>query len=224
MTSRYDAVRARMNIGELYVDDGEGLEELEAERTRGKELLYDFNRSRPGEAAERLRLLRELFGAVGERVWIEPPFFASYGSHIHIGDGVLRELQQVIVDDADVHIGDRVMFGPNVTITTAGHPVEPSLRVGGAQFSVPVHVEDDVWVGANVAIMPGVTDRRGIRDRRGQRGRRGHPGQGRGGGRPVPRGAPHRAGGPAVHLPPAGAGAVAPPGSLTPLTFTVSPR
>ena len=80
MTSRYDAVRARMNIGELYVDYGERLEELEAERTRGKELLYDFNHSRPSEVAERLRLLRALLGAVGEGVWIEPPFFASYTS------------------------------------------------------------------------------------------------------------------------------------------------
>ena len=63
----------------------------------------------------------------------------------------------VIVDDADVHIGDRVLFGPNVTITTAGHPVEPALRADGSQYSVPVNIEDDVWIGGNAVVMPGVT-------------------------------------------------------------------
>jgi galactoside O-acetyltransferase len=82
MTSRDDFTRARMNNGQLYVDQGEGLEALEAERTHGKELLYDFNHTRPGQHEERLRLLRELLGAVGESVWIEPPFLAAYGSHI----------------------------------------------------------------------------------------------------------------------------------------------
>src|SRR5215207_3034444 len=143
MTSRYEAVRARMNTGELYVDEGEGLEALEAERTHGKELLHDFNHTRPGQTDERRRLLRELLGAVGRSTWIESPFLAAYGSHIYIGDDFYANFNLVIVDDADVHIGDRVMFGPNVTITTAGHPIEPSLRADGSQYSVPVHVEDD---------------------------------------------------------------------------------
>jgi galactoside O-acetyltransferase len=157
LTSRYEEVRARMNAGELYVDYGEGLEQLEAERTHGKELLYDFNHTRPGDTAGRARLLRELLGSLGKDAWIEPPFFASYGSHIHIGDAFYANFNLVVVDDGDVHIGDRVMFGPNVTISTTGHPVEPALRVGGAQFSVPVHIEDDVWIGGNVSVMPGVT-------------------------------------------------------------------
>ena len=71
--ARLDTVRARMNTGELYVDVGEGLEALESERTHGKELLYEFNHSRPGQIEERLRLLRELLGAVGESVWIDSP-------------------------------------------------------------------------------------------------------------------------------------------------------
>ena len=66
-----------MNSGELYVDAGAGLEALEAERTHAKELLYDFNHSRPSQTGERLRLLRELLGAVGEPVCIEPPFLAA---------------------------------------------------------------------------------------------------------------------------------------------------
>ncbi|WP_227748656.1 maltose acetyltransferase domain-containing protein [Oerskovia douganii] len=87
-TEQYRTVRARMNTGEHYVDYGEGLEQLEAERVAGKELAYDFNHSRPGQVAERERILHELFGTIGERVWIEPPLSVSYGSHVHLGDDV----------------------------------------------------------------------------------------------------------------------------------------
>jgi galactoside O-acetyltransferase len=96
-------------------------------------------------------------GAGGESIWIEPPFLAAYGSHVYIGDGFYANFNLVIVDDADVHIGDRVTVGPNVTITTAGHPIEPALRIDGTQYAVPVHVEDDVWIGGSAVVMPGVT-------------------------------------------------------------------
>ena len=89
--------------------------------------------------------------------WIEPPFHVSYGSHVHVGDGFYANFNLVLVDDADIHIGDRVMIAPNVTISTAGHPTVPEERVGGWQFSLPVRIEDDVWIGANVVILPGVT-------------------------------------------------------------------
>jgi len=157
MTDEYDAVRAVMNTGELYVDFGPGLEALEAERVAGKELAYDFNHSRPGEAARRASILRELLGSVGADAWIEPPLHVSYGSHVHVGDHFYANFNLVLVDDADIHIGDRVMIAPNVTISTAGHPTVPEERVGGWQFSLPVRIEDDVWIGSNVTILPGVT-------------------------------------------------------------------
>ena len=145
----------RMNTGELYVDYGEGLEELEAERTRGKELLYDFNHGRRA-AAERLRLLRALLGAVGEGVWIEPPFFASYGSAHPYRRRVLRELQpdhrrrRRRAHRRPCHVR------PNVTITTTGTLSSRALPARTARSTRSRAPRGRRWVGANVAIMPGV--------------------------------------------------------------------
>ena len=153
----YDAVAARLDSGELYVDYGPGLDELDAERQRGKELVYDYNATRPGELARRTQILTELIGTLGEGAWIEPPLRVMYGSHVHLGTGFYANVGCVLVDDAQIHVGDRVMFGPNVTLSTAGHPVAPELRVGGRQFSLPITIGDDVWLGAGVVVLPGVT-------------------------------------------------------------------
>lgn len=143
-----------MRTGRLYVDDGEGLEE---ERQRCQELLHDYNHSRPTETGRRRELLEELFGSVGEGVWIEPPLRLAYGSNVHVGERFYANFNLVIVDDVEVYIGDRVMIAPNVTITPTGHPVDPELRAPGTQFSVPVRVGNDVWIGANAVLLPGVT-------------------------------------------------------------------
>jgi len=147
-------IRERMKQGLLYTDLGEGLEE---ERQRCKELIYDYNLTRPGEAEKRKALLRELLGDMGENIWIEPPVRMAYGKNVHIGDSFYANFNLVLVDDIDIYIGNHVMIAPNVTITATGHPVHPDLRKNGTQFSIPVRIEDDVWIGANVVILPGVT-------------------------------------------------------------------
>ena len=157
MTAEYDEVRRRLNTGELYVDYGPGLEALEAERTAGKELVHDFNLTRPSATAERERILRALLGSMGEGVWIEPTLRVSYGSHVSVGSHVYANFGLVLVDDADVRIGDRVLLGPNVVITTAGHPIDPVVRATDAQFSAPVTIEEGAWLGAGVVVLPGVT-------------------------------------------------------------------
>lgn len=161
MDDREREVRRRMAAHELYTDYGPGLEELDEERVRGKELAHDFNATRPREAEERQRLLREMLGSVGERVWVEPPLRVMYGNRVHLGDDVFVNVNLTLVDDVDVHVGNRVMFAPNVTVTTTGHPVHPDLRRDGTQFSAPVHIEDDVWIGSGAVILPGVTIGRG---------------------------------------------------------------
>jgi galactoside O-acetyltransferase len=158
---REQEVRRRMAAQELYVDEGPGLEALTESRVRGKELAREFNDLAPRDVANRRRVLEELFGSVGEGVWIEPPLFVAYGVHTHLGSSVYVNTGLTIVDDSEVRIGDRVMFGPHVTISTAGHPVHPDLRTDGRQFSAPVVVEADVWVGAHATILPGVTVGRG---------------------------------------------------------------
>jgi galactoside O-acetyltransferase len=147
-------VRERMQNGQIYTDLCEGLPE---ERLHGKELVYDFNHTRPSEEEKRGEILKKLFGHVGNNIWIEPPLHVAYGSRTHIGDNFYANFNLVLVDDIDIFIGNNVMFAPNVTISVTGHPVHPDLRKNGEQFSFPVTIEDNVWVGSNVVILPGVT-------------------------------------------------------------------
>ncbi|WP_026889257.1 maltose acetyltransferase domain-containing protein [Clostridium beijerinckii] len=147
-------IRERIKNGMLYVDIGEGLDE---EREKCKELLYDYNHTRPSEKIKRKELLKELLGDMGDEVWIEPPLHMAYGKNVHIGNCFYANFNLVIVDDIDVYIGEHVMIAPNVTITPTGHPVDPDLRKPGTQFSIPVKIGNNVWIGSNAVILPGVT-------------------------------------------------------------------
>ncbi|WP_443662498.1 maltose acetyltransferase domain-containing protein [Clostridium sp.] len=147
-------IRERIKNGMLYVDVGEGLDE---ERIRCKELLYDYNNTRPNEEIERKDLLKKLLGDMGEDIWIEPPVHMAYGTNVHIGNHFYANFNFVIVDDIDVYIGEHVMIAPNVTITPTGHPVDSELRRPGTQFSIPVRIGNNVWIGSNVVILPGIT-------------------------------------------------------------------
>lgn len=144
----------KMYGGKIYTDSGDGLPER---RLQCKELVYDFNHSRPREEQKRREILKQLLGGMGDNVWIEPPVHFVYGDHIHIGSGVFMNFNLVILDDLDVYIGDNVKIGPNVTITTTGHPVHPELRKNGAQISFPVTIKENVWIGSNAVILPGIT-------------------------------------------------------------------
>ncbi|MGC2999685.1 sugar O-acetyltransferase [Streptomyces sp. G35A] len=154
-------VRRRMANRELYTDAAPGLDRLEEERFRGKELAAEYNATGPRDQEARRALLGELLGSVGRGVWIEPPLHVAYGRHVHLGDDVYVNFGLTLVDDVEVFVGDRVMFAPHVTISTTGHPVHPELRRDGSQFSAPVRIEDDVWIGAGAVLLPGVTVGRG---------------------------------------------------------------
>lgn len=147
-----------MAAHELYTDHAPGLDE---ERTVAKERVAAYNASSARDTKLREALLREMFGSIGDSAWVEPPVLVAYGTHTHFGDNVYANFGLTLVDDVEVFIGDRVMFAPHVTITTTGHPVHPALRSDGTQFSAPVRIEDDVWIGTNVTILPGVTIGRG---------------------------------------------------------------
>ncbi|GAA3604227.1 sugar O-acetyltransferase [Microlunatus ginsengisoli] len=122
------------------------------------ELVYDYNATRPSQAAERGRLLPLMFASVGSGCWIEPPLHANWGGrNVHLGNDVYANFNLTLVDDGPIYIGDKVMFGPNVVVTTAGHPVAPELRLHAAQFNLPVTIGNNVWIGSSVQIMPGVT-------------------------------------------------------------------
>ena len=62
-----------------------------------------------------------------------------------------------MVDDGHIYVGDEVMFGPNVTVATAGHPIDPTLRRAALQYNADVHIGNNVWIGAGAVLVPGVT-------------------------------------------------------------------
>ncbi|PML80667.1 sugar O-acetyltransferase [Enterovibrio norvegicus] len=132
-------------------------ETLIAEQMQCLETLYDFNHSRPSEVQKRQTLMKQIFASVGEGCYIEPPLRANWGRHTHLGKHVYANFNLTLVDDTDITIGDAVMIGPNVTIATAGHPIEPELRRRVGQFNIPVSIGNNVWIGANSVVLPGVT-------------------------------------------------------------------
>lgn len=147
--------RRRMMEGKLYLPTGE---ELLADQAVCLERLYEYNHTRPSQNEEREALLKEMFAEIGEGVYLEPPFHANWaGHHVHIGKNVYANFNLTLVDDGEIYIGDYTMIGPNVTIATAGHPVLPELRQEAYQFNIPVHIGKNVWIGAGVIILPGVT-------------------------------------------------------------------
>lgn len=147
-------IRTIMNSGELYSDAGHGLPE---KRLQGKAIAWQYNHSHPFDQTHRDNIIKRMFARVGSHCWIEPPVHIAYGVHTTIGDNFYANFNMILVDDADITIGDNVMFAPNVTISTAGHPVHPDLRHTQQFFSEPVVIEDGVWLGTGVIVNPGVT-------------------------------------------------------------------
>lgn len=154
-------IKERMACCQLFTDEDanypEEAAELAALRQRGKALCYEINRLHPDDLEGRTALMKQLFGSMGENVWMEPPIRMAYGSNTTLGDNVYINFNLTVVDDYKVTIGSNVMFGPNVTIAVTNHPVHPVLRREGGMFALPVVIEDDVWVGGGAVIAPGVT-------------------------------------------------------------------
>lgn len=147
-------IKKRMYSGKLYYCDNETLAN---EKLKSLEMLYDFNATRPLEQDKRKELLKNMFAEIGENCYIEPPLHANWGGkNVHFGNGVYANFNLTLVDDCDIFVGDNVMFAPNVTITTGTHPIHPTLRSKKAQYNLPVHIGNNVWIGAGVTILPGV--------------------------------------------------------------------
>lgn len=147
--------KKRMQEGRLYLPEDEEIMHLQM---LCLEKLYDYNATRPSEYEKREALLKEMFAEIGEGCYIEPPFHANWaGKHVHFGNNVYANFNLTLVDDTDIYVGDKVMFGPNVTVATAGHPIDPELRYQAMQYNIPVHIGENVWIGANAVVLPGIT-------------------------------------------------------------------
>jgi galactoside O-acetyltransferase len=146
--------RERMQSGKLYFCTDE---EIAREQLECLEILYDYNHTRPSESQKREQILKKLLAEMGKNCYIEPPLHANWGKYTHFGSNVYANFNLTLVDDTDIFVGDNVMFGPNVVIATAGHPVDPPLREKVAQFNIPVRIGRNVWIGAGAIVLPGVT-------------------------------------------------------------------
>jgi maltose O-acetyltransferase len=144
--------RQKMLAGELYdpLDP-----ELVAARQRARDLCQALNATRDADQEERRRILRALFGAGGDSVWMQPPFFCDYGANIQLGQRVFFNFNCVVLDVCPVRIGDFTLFGPAVQIYTATHPMNAEQR-RSAELGKPIEIGSDVWVGGGAIILPGV--------------------------------------------------------------------
>ena len=149
------ADKDKLHTGEIYFP---GDPEIHREQTACMEKLYDFNQTRPSELAKRSAMLKEIFAEIGEGCYIEPPLHANFGGrHVHFGNWVYANYNLTLVDDTHIYVGDDTMFGPNVIVATAAHPICPELRARGLQFNMPVRIGKNCWLGAGAIVMPGVT-------------------------------------------------------------------
>ena len=145
--------RDKMLAGELY--DPLDLE-LARGRDRARDLCQELNATREAQQDDRRRILRELFAAGGDTVWMQPPFFCDYGANIRLGNKCFFNFNCVILDVCEVRIGDHTLFGPAVQIYTATHPLNAELR-RTQEYGKPIVIGSDVWVGGGAIICPGVT-------------------------------------------------------------------
>ncbi|MEG2596620.1 MAG: sugar O-acetyltransferase [Ruthenibacterium sp.] len=158
------SLESQMKSGLLYCENGHASAEdkayeeiIRAKSTRGKDLAFAYNNVLPSDMAQRRVILDQLLGSLGTDVVMEAPLHFSYGCNTHIGHHFYSNFNLVVVDDWRVQIGNYVMFGPNVTLSATGHPVVGEYRRDGTQFTLPITIGDDVWLGANVVVLPGVT-------------------------------------------------------------------
>ena len=152
---KLEQAESELHGGKVYNPSGEVLAPLQLTYL---EKLYFYNQTRPLEQETRAKMLKSMFAEIGDGCYIEPPLHANWaGKHVHFGKGVYANFNLPLVDDTHIYVGDYTMFGPNVVVATAGHPILPELRQKAYQFIKPVHIGKNCWLGAGVIVMPGVT-------------------------------------------------------------------
>jgi len=146
--------KEKMIAGEPYYAN---VKELTALRLEAQRACYRYNQIDPKHYKERKALIKGLFGNIGRMFCVEQPFYCDYGFNITIGENFFSNYHLTILDCAPVKIGNNVMFGPNVAIYTAGHPIHAEIRNTGLEHALPVSIGDNVWIGGNTVINPNVT-------------------------------------------------------------------
>ena len=149
------SMKDRLHTGELYLPTDK---DIMKKQLRCLDNVHKFNRINPSNIKKKTKMLKRMFAEIGEGSYIETPFYSNFGgSNVHFGKNVYANYGLTLVDDTHIYVGDFTMFGPNVVVATAGHPILPELREKGLQYNAPVHIGKNCWIGAGVIIVPGVT-------------------------------------------------------------------
>ena len=131
-----------------------------------RKLLVKLNNSSPIDPVQRNELFTSLMGKMGDNVWIETPFFCDYGEHIYIDEGTFINVNAIFLDNNIINIGKNGLIGPGVQLLTASHPLSAgerlitsngNLKTSYKTFSKPIHIGDNVWIGGNTVVLPGIT-------------------------------------------------------------------
>ena len=146
--------KEKMLLGEIYNANYD--KELIEERASAKDLCYEYNNLRPSKIEERKKLLKKLLSKTKENFWIEQPFMCDYGYNIEIGENFYSNHNLIILDGNKVTFGDNVFIAPNCSFYTAGHPLDYNTRNQGLEYAKPIEVGNNVWIGGNVEVLPGV--------------------------------------------------------------------
>lgn len=143
-----------MISGQLYNSSDE---DLVAKRHQAKLLVYAFNHVHPDEQEKGDTLLNQLVDCPSKDAYIETPFRTDYGINVHIGKQFYANYECIFLDTAPITIGDNVMLGPRVSLYTAGHPIDATVRNEYLEYGKPIAIGDNVWIGGNAVVCPGVT-------------------------------------------------------------------
>ncbi len=146
--------KEKMAAGELY---DAYVTELVEERAWAKDKMFDLNNLAPSNLEERNKIIKEVLGSTGQKFLIESPFFVEYGYNIHLGENFFSNFNCVILDEAPVRFGNDVLLAPNVSIYTVNHAFNPERRRAALEYCRPVTIGNNVWIGGNSVILPGVT-------------------------------------------------------------------
>ncbi|WP_103054808.1 sugar O-acetyltransferase [Lactococcus lactis] len=143
-----------MLLGNLYLS-GNILPENKS--IQGKKIIQKINNTPIEEKETIVALERQVFGKTGDNLYVTPPFQVDYGRHVEIGNNFYANMDCIFLDVNKIKIGNNVMVGPRVSFYTAGHPIDPQIRIEELEFGLPITVEDNVWIGGSATILPGVT-------------------------------------------------------------------
>lgn len=147
--------KEKMNQGLWY--DANFDRDLLKERLEAENLCFEYNNIMPKYQKQKKAVLKKLIGHLGKDVTVISPFYADYGYRISIGDGSFLNHNVYLMDGGTITIGRNVFIGPNCGFYTANHPLNYEQRNNGLEQALPIVIEDNVWIGGDVTVLPGVT-------------------------------------------------------------------